>query len=129
MVNNCQFIGRVGDKPETKYTQSRTAVTNFSIACSEKYKDKDGNQQEKTEWINIVAWQRLAEICSEYLDKGSLVYISGKMQTRSWGDDNGNKRYTTEIVVLGITMLGSKNDSGGGQGQQQRPMSGSDVPF
>ena len=105
-LNRCEFIGNLGDNPSLSYTASAIAVAKFSIACGEKWKDKDGNAQEKTEWINVVAWQKLAEICGQYLKKGSKVYVSGKMQTRSWDDKNTNvKRYATEIVIDQMLML------------------------
>ena len=129
-INQCNFIGRLGGNPEVKTIGSGTAVANFTIACSEKWKDKQGQQQEKTEWVRAVAWSRLAEICGEYLHKGSLVYISGKMETRQWEDKEGNKRYTTEIVVREMKMLDTKQ--GGGQQQQNAPVSNAgqeDVPF
>ena len=110
-VNKVILIGRLGQDPEVKFTQSGTAVVNFSIATSETWKDKDsGEKNEKTEWHKVVAWRRLAEICGEYLHKGSQVYIEGKLQTRSWEDQDGNKRWTTEVVANQMTMLGSKGD-------------------
>ena len=127
-VNQCNFIGRLGQKPEVKYTQSGTAVCNFSIACTDRYKDKSGQQQESTEWITIVAWNRLAEICGEYLDKGSKVYISGKYTTRKWQDQNGNDRYSTEIIAREMQMLDSKQSTGG-QGSQYEQSTGEAVPF
>ena len=110
-VNKVFLIGRLGQDPEVKFTQSGTAVVNFSLATSETWKDKDsGEKNEKTEWHKVVAWRRLAEICGEYLHKGSQVYIEGKLQTRSWEDQDGNKRWTTEVVANQMTMLGSKGD-------------------
>ena len=110
-VNKVILIGRLGQDPEVKFTQSGTAVVNFSIATSETWKDKDsGEKQEKTEWHKVVAWRRLAEICGEYLHKGSQFYIEGKLQTRSWEDQDGNKRWTTEVVANQMQMLGSKGD-------------------
>jgi single-strand DNA-binding protein len=97
-----------------KHTQDGTAVANFSIATSESWKDKNtGEKQEKTEWHRIVAWRRLAEICGEFLGKGSEVYIEGKLQTRKWEDKDGNNRYTTEIVANQMQMLGGKNQAQG----------------
>ena len=116
MVNNCMFIGRLGRDPETRYTQSGSPVCSFKIACSEKYKDASGNMQENTEWVPIVAWEKLAEIAGQYLTKGSLVFISGRMQTRKWQDKEGGTRYTTEIVAREMKMLDGKKD---GQQQQQ----------
>ena len=110
MVNSCNFIGRLGRNPETRYTQSGKAVASFSIACSEK---RGG--EESTEWVNVVAWEKLAEIAGQYLTKGSLVFISGRMQTRKWQDKEGGTRYTTEIVAREMKMLDGKED-----GQQQK---------
>ncbi len=115
-VNKALLIGRLGQDPEVKFTQSGTAVCNFSLATSETWKDKDsGEKQESTEWHKIVAWRRLAEICGEYLRKGSQVYIEGKLQTRSWEDQDGNKRWTTKIVANSMQMLGSKGEASGGR--------------
>ena len=121
-LNLCQFIGRLGKDPEMKYTQSGVAVANFSIACGEKYKTKAGEQVENTEWVKCTAWRRLAEVIGEYLTKGSQVYVSGKMQTRKWEDKEGNNRYTTEIQVFQMQMLGSKGE------RQQQPGPGGTNP-
>lgn len=111
-INKVILVGRLGKDPDTKYMPSGDAVTNFSIATSETWKDKQsGEKKEKTEWHNIVAFRRLGEICAEYLRKGSQVYIEGKLQTRKWQDKNGNDRYTTEIVANEMQMLGSRSDS------------------
>lgn len=109
-LNKVQLIGLLGKDPELKYTPSGVAVATFSIATSEKWKDADGNSQEKTEWHNIVAWKKLAEICGEYLKKGKKVYIEGKLQTRNYEKD-GVKRYVTEIVAEQLIMLDGKSDS------------------
>src|SRR5690625_1587464 len=110
-LNKAMIIGRLGQDPDVRYTQSNTAVANLSIATSERYKDKQGEWKENTEWHRVVAWGRLAEICQEYLKKGSQVYIEGPIQTRQWEDKEGQTRYTTEIKALTMTMLDSK---GGG---------------
>lgn len=115
MVNKCMFIGRLGRDPETKYLPSGEPVCNFSIAIDESYKNKSGEKVQKTEWVNIVVFRKLAEICGNYLVKGKLVYIEGKIQTRSWEDKEGVKRSTTEIVANGMKMLDSKNKEGGQQ--------------
>ncbi|MTI88674.1 MAG: single-stranded DNA-binding protein [Balneolaceae bacterium] len=115
-LNKAMLIGRLGQDPEVRYTQSNTAVATLSIATSERYKDSNGEYQERTEWHRVVAWGRLAEICQQYLKKGSQVYIEGPIQTRKWEDKEGQKRYTTEIKALQMTMLDSKGSSGGGQG-------------
>lgn len=114
-LNQCQFIGRLGADPEVKYMPNGDAVANFSIACGESWKDKNtGEKVEKTEWIRIVAWRKLGEICGEYLHKGSQVYVSGKMQTRKW-DKDGQTHYTTEVTINQMQMLGGKGDYQGGQ--------------
>lgn len=121
-VNKVILVGNLGKDPELRYTPSGTAVATFSLATTERYKDRDGQRQEKTEWHNIVAWRQLAEICGKFLHKGKQVYIEGKIQTRSYDDRDGNKRYITEIVADQMQMLGSKDDGqqgGGGYGGQQ----------
>ena len=123
MLNKAQIIGRLGQDPEVRYTQSNTAVATLSVATSERYKDKNGEQQEKTEWHRVVAWARLAEICQEYLKKGSLVYIEGTIQTREWEDKDGVKRYTTEIKALSMQMLDSKGGSAPTGNRSEKPNS------
>ncbi|MEX0649246.1 MAG: single-stranded DNA-binding protein [Balneolaceae bacterium] len=113
-LNKAMVIGRLGADPEVRYTQSNTAVATLSVATTERYKDKNGELQENTEWHRIVAWGRLAEICQEYLKKGSLAYFEGPIQTRQWEDKDGQKRYTTEIKALNMQMLDSRGDQGGG---------------
>ena len=115
------LIGRLGQDPEVRYTQSNTAVANFSLATNERYKDRNGENQERTEWHRIVAWGRTAEVCQEYLNKGSLVYIEGPIQTREWEDKDGQKKYTTEIKALTMQMLDSRGDSGMGGGNTSAP--------
>lgn len=110
-LNKAMIIGRLGQDPDVRYTQSNTAVANLSVATSERFKDSSGEWQERTEWHRVVAWGRLAEICQEYLKKGSQVYIEGPIQTRKWEDKEGQTRYTTEIKALTMTMLDSKGDS------------------
>ena len=114
-VNKVILVGNLGKDPELRYTPSGAAVATFSLATTERYKDRDGNRQDKTEWHNIVAWRQLAEICGKYLHKGKQVYIEGKIQTRSYDDRDGNKRYITEIVADQMHMLGSRDEQGGGQ--------------
>jgi len=113
MLNRCDFIGRVGRDVECRYTQSGDAVANVSIACSEQWKDKQGQKQERTEWIKVTFFGKLAEIVNQYVTKGSLIYVSGKMITRKWQDRDGNDRYTTEIRASEMKMLGGKSDQGG----------------
>lgn len=112
-MNKVILIGRLGNDPELKYTPNGTAQAQISLATSEKWKDSDGNQKEKTEWHRIVAWRRQAEFVGEWLKKGQLVSIEGKLQTRSWEQD-GQKKYMTEIVADTITMLGSRAEGSGG---------------
>lgn len=109
-VNKVILIGRIGKDPEIRYTNDSTPVANFSIATSESYKDKNGERQESTEWHNIVAWKKLAEICEKFLTKGKLVYVEGELRTRSWEDKDGNKKYATEIVADNLTMLDKKEN-------------------
>ena len=111
-VNKVILIGRLGKDPETRYMTSGEAVTNATLATSENWKDKSGEKQEKTEWHNLVFYRRLAEIAGEYLKKGSQVYVEGKLQTRKWQTKEGQDRYTTEIVVNEMTMLGGKSTGG-----------------
>ena len=111
-VNKVILVGNLGQKPDMKYTQSNTAVANLSLATSESWKDKDsGDLKTKTEWHRVVYFGKLAEIVEKYLDKGSSVYIEGKLQTRKWQDKNGADRWTTEIVGSELTMLGSRSSS------------------
>jgi single-strand DNA-binding protein len=115
-INKVILIGRLGSDPEVRYTPSGVAVANFSVATSEEWKDKDsGEKKERTEWHRIVAWRRLGEICGEYLSKGKQVYVEGRIQTRSWEDRDGNKKYTTEIIANDIQFLGSRDMSDGGR--------------
>ena len=108
-VNKAIIVGNLGQDPDLKHLDGGTAVANFTVATNEKWKDKDGEWKERTEWHKLVAWGKLAEICGQYLHKGIKVYIEGRLQTRSW-DKDGEKRYTTEIVVNNMVMLGAKGD-------------------
>ena len=110
-VNKCIFIGNLGRDPEIRYMPSGDAVANFSIACTENFKDKSGEKQEKTEWVRISMFGKLAEIAGEYLKKGSSVYIEGRMQTRKWTNKEGQDQYTTEIVADRMQMLGGRGGS------------------
>ncbi|MEN6487814.1 MAG: single-stranded DNA-binding protein, partial [Smithella sp.] len=107
MVNKVILIGRLGKDPEVRYTPDGAMVTNFTLATDESYKDKNGEKVQKTEWHRIVTYRKLAEICGNYLVKGKLIYIEGKIQTRSWEDKEGVKRQTTEIVANDMKMLDS----------------------
>ncbi len=108
-LNKAMLIGRLGNDPELKYTQSGIAVVSFSIATSTKWKGQDGNWQEKTEWHNLKAWKGLAETCSNYLKKGSKIYAEGRLETSMWETD-GKKNYKTEIVLDNMIMLDTKKD-------------------
>ena len=129
-LNKVMLIGRLGSDPEIRYTQDGTPVANFSLATDSPIKRGDQWETE-TEWHRIVAWRRLAEICSEYLGKGSLVYVEGRLRTRSWEDKDGNKRWTTEIIARDLQMLGSRPSAGEGSGDLQppEPPIEDDVPF
>ena len=119
-VNKVILVGNLGQKPEMRYTQTNTAVATLSIATSESWKDKDsGEQREKTEWHRVVFFGKLAEIAEQYLDKGSQLYVEGKLQTRKWQDKDGNDRYTTEILGNEMNMLGGRQTSGDGGGYDQ----------
>ncbi len=111
-LNKAMLIGRLGQDPELKYTQSGIAVVSFSMATGIKWKDQEGNLQERTEWHNVKAWRGLAETCGTYLKKGSRVYVEGKLETSNWEDDNKKKHYKTEIVMDELIMLDSKGDGG-----------------
>lgn len=110
MVNKVILIGRLGQNPEIRYTQGGGAVANFSVALSEKWTDKQGQKQERVEWVRVVVWEKLAEICAKFLVKGALAYFEGKLQTREWTDKEGNKRQSTEVVVSNMRMLDSKSE-------------------
>ena len=119
-VNKAILIGNLGKDPELRYTSSGVAVATFSLATNESWKDPEGNTQERTQWHNIVAWRKLAEICGEYLKKGGKVYLEGRLQYRNYDDKNGVKRYVTEIVMDEMVMLDSR---GGGSGAPSGDMS------
>lgn len=131
-LNQCNFIGRLGKDPETRYLPSGDAVTNFSIACGWKGKDTEG-----TEWVRISTFGKLAEICEKYLQKGSQVFVSGRFKTRKWQDKDGQDRYSTEIVADRMQMLGGKSEQSNRQEQrEQAPSDGGglsqmddDIPF
>lgn len=110
-INKVILVGNLGKNPEVKRSTDGVLVANVTIATNERYKDKSGVKQEKTEWHSLVFFRRLAEIAEQYLTKGSQIYIEGKIQTRKWQTKEGQNRYTTEIVVSELQMLGSKNSS------------------
>lgn len=127
-LNLCQFIGRMGNPAEVRYMPNGKAVANFSIACNRAWKDQQGQKQERAEWIRCTAYDKLAEIIGQYTEKGSQLYVSGRQATRKWQDQQGQDRYTTEIVVDNMQMLGGRSDGaqningfqrGNNQGSQQ----------
>lgn len=111
-VNKAIVLGNLGSNPEVKFTPSGSAVANFTVATSENWNDKSGERKERTEWHRIVVWGKLAELCGEYLSKGRQVYLEGRLQTRSWDDKDGVKRYTTEIVAQTVQFLGGPKEKG-----------------
>ncbi len=119
MVNKVLLIGNLGRDPEVRTTPSGQSVASFTLATSRRWKDRDGNRQEQTEWHNIVVWGKQAETASQYLTKGKQIYVEGRIQTRSWDDKtSGEKKYRTEIVCDNFQMLGSRGDGGGGGGSR-----------
>jgi len=114
MLNKVMLIGNLGADPETRFTQDGTCVCNLRIATTEKFKNRNGEQQERTEWHRVVMWGRLGEIANQYLSKGSRVYIEGKIETRKWQDRDGNDKYTTEIRANEMKMLGGGSGAGSG---------------
>jgi single-strand DNA-binding protein len=143
-INKAIIVGNLGKDPEMRYMPDGRAVASFSIATSEEWKDKaTGEKKERTEWHRIVAYDKLGEICGEYLSKGKQVYIEGRIQTRSWDDKDGNKRYSTEIIALTMQMLGSKGEGakkstgefdsgfkgGGNFSRSEGPVGEDDIPF
>ncbi len=120
-LNKVLLIGHLGADPEVRYTQSNTAVATMNLATNERYKDSNGDWQERTEWHRVIAWGRLAEVCQQYIKKGSQIYIEGSLQTRSWQDKDGQTKYTTEIKAAALQMLDSKGGSGMGGGGNAAP--------
>lgn len=123
-LNKVLLIGRLGKDPEVRYTPDGAPVANFSLATSEFWTDKSGTRQERTEWHNIVAWNKLADLSKRYLAKGRQVYIEGRLRTREWDDKDGNKRRTTEIVASQMVLLGSRPEgmeAGAAPGQRSAP--------
>ena len=130
-MNKTMVIGNLGNDPEIRYTQNEIPVATFSVATTERWKDAEGNRQERTEWHRIVAWRQLADVCGAHLRKGDKVFIEGKLQTRKWEDQDGNTRYTTEIVARDLEMLGGRQDGAGSppKGDNVEPPMPDDVPF
>ena len=117
-INKVILVGNLGNDPEVRYSQSGSAITTLSVATSESWKDKDGNQQERTEWHRVKAFGRLAEIMGEYLKKGRQVYIEGSLRTEKYTDKNGVEKYSTDIIADEMQMLGGMGEGGGGGGQR-----------
>ena len=115
-LNKVMIIGNLGRDPEMRFTANGQAVANFSVACNRRYTTRDGDQREETEWVRVVCWARLAEIAGQYLQRGSQIYVEGRLQTRSWEDQQGQTRYTTEVVANNFQFLGSRGGGGGGGG-------------
>jgi single-strand DNA-binding protein len=134
MVNKAILIGRLGKDPEVRYTPDGLMVTSFNLATDEQWKDKSGQKVQKTEWHRIVTFGKLAEICGNYLAKGKMIFVEGRIQTRSWEDKEGAKRYTTEIVASDMRMLDSKGQSRGSDAPAEESFPADatpeeDVPF
>lgn len=138
-LNKVMLIGNLGKDPEVRYTPAGVAVASFNLATSERFKNKSGEWEERTEWHRVTLWSKLAEIAGEYLAKGKTVYIEGRLQTRKWQDNSGNERYTTEIVGEKMQMLSPKGESRrggdmgsepmGGGGFEEPPFQDDDIPF
>ena len=116
-VNKVILVGNLGRDPELRYIQSGQAVANFSLATSDRWRDKEGNNQERTEWHRIVVWGKSAENCAQYLQKGRSVYVEGRLQTQEWEDKEGIKRKTTEVVAQTVQFLGGRGGAGGTGGE------------
>lgn len=116
MVNKVILVGNLGSDPELRYTTSGTAVATLSVATNRRWKDRDGNMQDETEWHRVIVWAQSAEFCGNYLSKGFKVYVEGRLQTRKWQDQNGNDKYTTEIISSTVQNLTPRSGEGGGGG-------------
>lgn len=135
-VNKVILIGNLGKDPEIRHLESGAAVASFPLATTESYKNKNGERVDQTEWHNIVLWRGLAEVAEKYLKKGNQIYVEGRIRTRSWEDNEGNKKYMTEIIGNNMTMLGGKKDDSGintQSGSQEstvpEPTEEDDLPF
>lgn len=131
MVNRVFLIGNLGADPELRYTQSGTAVATLSVATTRKWKDRDGNMQEETEWHRCLAWNKKAEFCGNYLNKGAKIYVEGRLKTRKWEDQQGSTRYTTEIIADTIQNLSPRQNADPAPPTPDRGYGGTgeDVPF
>lgn len=129
-LNKVMIIGRLGKDPEMRFTPSGSPVTNFTVAAGRQWKDPNGENREETEWFSVVVWNKLAEICNQYLSKGSRVYIEGRLQTRSWDDQQtGEKKYRTEVVASDMIILDSRNDSSGSPRSSGRDRDGASQEY
>ncbi|MBA4397295.1 MAG: single-stranded DNA-binding protein [Syntrophus sp. (in: bacteria)] len=128
MVNKATLIGRLGKDPEVRYTPDGLMVTSFNLATDEQWKDKSGQKVQKTEWHRIVTFGKLAEICGNYLAKGKMIFVEGRIQTRSWEDKDGVKRYSTEIVASDMRMLDSKGQGKGPESPVEEPYPAGAIP-
>ena len=136
-LNKVMLIGRLGADPEMRYTANGSAVTSFNVACSRRRTTPEGETREETEWVRTIAWNKLAEICNTYLTKGSKVYIEGRLQSRSWEDQSGQKRYSTEVVANDMIMLDSRrgsdrmqgDDGGSAESGGMEDVNLDDIPF
>lgn len=129
-VNKVILLGNVGKDPEVKFTPSGTALAKFSLATNERFKGKDGQWQDKTEWVNITAWAKLAEIAGEYLKKGSKCYIEGRLETQKWEGKDGVTKYFTSVVASELVLLDGKSAPSEGQpATAQQPITDEDIPF
>lgn len=113
-LNKVMIIGNLGRDPEMRFTANGQALATFSVACNRRYTTRDGEQRDETEWVRVVCWARQAEIAGQYLHKGSQVYVEGRLQTRTWEDQQGQTRYMTEVVAQSFQFLGSRSGAGGG---------------
>ncbi len=128
-LNKVQLIGHLGADPESRFTTSGSAVTNFNLATNESWRSTEGETKEKTEWHRVVLFGKMAETAAEFMKKGQLVYIEGRLQTRSWEDKDKVKRYTTEILCDNFTMLGRKSDDSGSSSSTKPSEQDDDLPF
>lgn len=129
MLNNVQLIGRLGKDPDMRFTPNGDGVASFSLALAEKWKTKDGEKKERTTWVDIVAWRKLAEIAAEHLRKGSKVYVEGKLQKREWEAEDGGKRSKMEVVARVILFLDSKNKGDGAPSEPGADFDDFETPF
>ena len=129
MINKVILVGNLGSDPEIRYTQSGTAVATLSVATNRRWKDRDGNQQEETEWHRVIVWNQTAEFCGNFLSKGMKIYAEGRLQTRKWQDQSGNDKYTTEVIAQTIQNLSPKGSEGGGGGGFEEPPMPSESSF